>query len=68
MGHPGYSFEKQVVDTESDKMTLNLVYKQLKGGTPAIMTIFIFWGLYDKLPEKKNAYCQQNHNLDILIS
>ena len=52
MGHPGYSFEKQVVDTESDKMTLNLVYKQLKGGTPAIMTIFYFWGLYDKLPEK----------------
>ena len=52
MGHPGYSFEKQAVDTESDKMTLNLVYKQLKGGTPAIMTIFYFWGLYDKLPEK----------------
>ena len=52
MGHPGCSFEKQAVDTESDKMTLNLVYKQLKGGTPAIMTIFYFWGLYDKLPEK----------------
>ena len=52
MGHPGYSFEKQAVDTESDKMTLNLVYKQLKGCTPAIMTIFYFWGLYDKLPEK----------------
>ena len=52
MGHPGYSFEKQAVDTESDKMILNLVYKQLKGGTPAIMTIFYFWGLYDKLPEK----------------
>ena len=52
LGDPGYSFEKQVVDTESDKMTLNLVYKQLKGGTPAIMTIFYFWGLYDKLPEK----------------
>ena len=52
LGDPGYSFEKQAVDTESDKMTLNLVYKQLKGGTPAIMTIFYFWGLYDKLPEK----------------
>ena len=52
LGAPGYSFEKQAVDTESDKMTLNLVYKQLKGGTPAIMTIFYFWGLYDKLPEK----------------
>jgi len=52
LGDPGYSFEKQAVDTESDKMTLNLVYKQLKGGAPAIMTIFYFWGLYDKLPEK----------------
>lgn len=52
MGHPGYNFEKQAVDTESDKMTLNLVYKELKGGTPASMTIFYFWGLYTKLPEK----------------
>ena len=52
MGDPGYNFEKQAVDTESDKMTLNLVYKNLKGGTPQIMTIFYFWGLYTKLPQK----------------
>lgn len=52
MGSPGYSFEKQAVDTESEKMTLNLVYTQSKGAHPAIMTSFYFWGLYTKLPEK----------------
>lgn len=53
MGHPGYSFEKQAVDTESDKMTLNLVYKQLKGGTPAIMTIFISGDYTTNFPKKR---------------
>lgn len=54
MGDPGYSFEKQAVDTdsESDKMTLNLVYKRLGGAHPSSMTNFYFWGLYTKLPEK----------------
>lgn len=52
MGDPGYSFEKQAVDTESDKMTLNLVYKRMEGAHPAIVTTFYFWGLYTKLPEK----------------
>lgn len=55
MGDPGYNFEKQAIDTESEKMTLNLVYKRMKGGTPAAMTIFYFWGLYTKLPEKTAA-------------
>lgn len=54
MGDPGYTFEKQAVDSdsESDKMILNLVYKRLGGAHPASMTNFYFWGLYTKLPEK----------------
>ena len=52
MGDPGYTFEKQAVDSDSDKMILNLVYKRLGGAHPASMTNFYFWGLYAKLPEK----------------
>lgn len=52
LGNPGFTLEKQAVDTESNEMTLNLVYKEMKGGTPAIVTTFYFWGLYTKLPEK----------------
>ena len=49
---PVIDFDKYTLIIGQHWMTLNLVYKQLKGGTPAIMTIFYFWGLYDKLPEK----------------
>lgn len=52
LGDPGYTSEKQAVDTESDKMTLNLLYKRMKGAYPAAVTTFYFWGLYSKLPEK----------------
>lgn len=55
MGDSGYSFEKQAVDAESDKMILNLVYKRLSGAHMQTLTIFYFWGLYDKLPEKTLA-------------
>lgn len=55
MGDPGYTLQKQVVDTESEKMTLNLVYKRLGGAHPTAMTNFYFWGLYTKLPEKTAA-------------
>ena len=52
MGHPGYSFEKQAVDTdtESGKMTLNLVYSRMGGASPTVITTFYIWGLYSKLP------------------
>lgn len=52
MGDSGYNLEKQAVDTASDKMTMNLVYKRLGGVHPTSMTIFYFWGLYTKLPGK----------------
>lgn len=54
-GDPGYSFEAQAVDAGSDEMTLNLVYKNLKGAHSTDMAIFYFWGLYTKLPEKTIA-------------
>ena len=56
--HPEPEFNFSEIDDRDiecfviNSMEENLVYKQLKGGTPAIMTIFYFWGLYDKLPEK----------------
>ena len=50
LGHPGYSFEKQAVDTESGKMTLNLVYSKMGGASPTVITTFYVWGLYSKLP------------------
>ena len=52
LGDPGYSFEKQAVDTdtESGKMTLNLVYSRMGGASPTVITTFYVWGLYSKLP------------------
>ena len=52
LGDPGYSFEKQAVDTdtESGKMTLNLVYSRMGGASPTVITTFYIWGLYSKLP------------------
>ncbi len=52
MGDPGYILEKQGIDTTSDVMTLNLVYKHLQGGSAQIITTFYYWGLYSKLPQK----------------
>ena len=53
LGDPGYSFGKQAVDTdtESGKMTLNLVYSRMGGASPTVITTFYVWGLYSKLPE-----------------
>ena len=52
LGDPGYSFGKQAVDTdtESGKMTLNLVYSRMGGASPTVITTFYVWGLYSKLP------------------
>ena len=52
LGDPGYSFEKQAVDTdtESGKITLNLVYSRMGGASPTVITTFYIWGLYSKLP------------------
>ena len=52
LGDPGYSFEKQAVDTdtESGKMTLILVYSRMGGASPTVITTFYVWGLYSKLP------------------
>ncbi|MGN1233612.1 MAG: hypothetical protein ACI4UJ_09250 [Candidatus Cryptobacteroides sp.] len=50
MGNPGYSFVSQSIH----KGTLKVVYKSLGGSSPATMTHFYFWGLYDKLPEAVN--------------
>ena len=37
-------------DTESGKMTLNLVYSRMGGASPTVITTFYVWGLYSKLP------------------
>ena len=52
LGDPGYSFGKQAVDTDSEsgKMTLNLVYSRMGGASPTVITTFYVWGLYSKLP------------------
>lgn len=50
MGNPGYSFVSQSIHTD----TLKVVYKNLGESSPATMTYFYFWGLYDKLPEGVN--------------
>jgi hypothetical protein len=50
MGDPGYRLKEQGVDVKADPMTLTLIYDQLEGGTPAIMTSSYYWGLYPKLP------------------
>ena len=47
MGNPGYRFVSQSIHAD----TLKVVYKNLGGASPAMMTSFYFWGLYDKLPE-----------------
>lgn len=52
LGNPGYILEKQAIDTESDKMTLNLVYSSMEGASATAVTTFYFWGLYSKLPHK----------------
>ena len=50
MGNPGYRFVSQSIHTD----TLKVVYKKLGGASPAIMTYFYFWGLYDKLQNAVN--------------
>ena len=50
MGSPGYRFVSQSIHTD----TLKVVYKNLGGASPAIMTYFYFWGLYDKLQNAVN--------------
>ena len=47
MGSPGYRFVSQSIHTD----TLKVVYKNLGGASPAVMTSYYFWGLYDKLPK-----------------
>ena len=47
MGSPGYRFVSQSIHTD----TLKVVYRNLGGGSPATMTSYYFWGLYDKLPK-----------------
>ena len=47
MGNPGYRFVSQSIHGD----TLKVVYKNLGGGSPAVMTSYYFWGLYDKLPK-----------------
>lgn len=55
LGDPGYTLSKQAIDTESDEMTLNWLYKRTGGAHPAVVTTFYFWGLYTKLPGKTVA-------------
>ena len=50
MGNPGYRFVSQSIHAD----TLKVVYKNLGGASPARMTSFYFWGLYDKLPGAVN--------------
>ena len=50
MGSPGYRFVSQSIHTD----TLKVVYKKLGGASPATMTSFYFWGLYDKLQNAVN--------------
>lgn len=47
---PRYSLESQAVETASDVVTLNLVYRILGGAAPCAVAPYYFWGLYDKLP------------------
>ena len=48
---PIYKLESQAVETGTDVLTLNLVYRVLDGAAPAVIAPYYFWGLYDKLPE-----------------
>lgn len=48
---PRYSLESQAVETGTDVLTLNMVYRVLDGAAPAVEAPYYFWGLYDKLPE-----------------
>ena len=49
---PRYSLESQAVETGTDALTLNLVYREMRDGVfPAAVATYYFWGLYDKLPE-----------------
>ena len=50
MGSPGYRFVSQSIHAD----TLKVVYKNLGGASPARMTSFYFWGLYDKLQNAVN--------------
>ena len=47
MGNPGYLFVSQSIHSD----TLKVVYKNLGGASPAVITSYYFWGLYDKLPK-----------------
>ena len=49
---PDIDFAKySAVETGTDVLTLNLIYRVLDGAAPAMITPYYFWGLYDKLPE-----------------
>lgn len=50
MGSPGYRFVSQSIHTD----TLKVVYKNLGGASPATMTSYYFWGLYDMLQNAVN--------------
>ena len=50
-GDPGYSFERQWAQVETDQVILNVKYKQYIGATPAVVTWFGFWGIYPKFPD-----------------
>ena len=52
MGNPGYRFVSQSIHAD----TLKVVYKNLGGASPARMTSYYFWGLYDKL--QKDVYIE----------
>lgn len=52
LGSPGFTLVEQAIDSEPDEMELNLVYRATGGASPTVMTVFYFWGLYAKLPEK----------------
>lgn len=49
-GDPGYKLDAQAVDIQSDPIIWNVRYKRLHGASPAVVTTFYFWGLYNKLP------------------
>ena len=48
---PRYSLESQAVETGTDVLTLNMVYRVLDGAAPAVEAPYYFWSIYDKLPE-----------------
>lgn len=52
LGSPKYTLMKQTVHKETAEISLNLIYQQMNGASPTIITTFYFWGLYTKLTNK----------------